>query len=135
MVPWEEKLRRFGPIGTLIAALGCASCFPFLGALAAALGLGFLSGYESLLINWAVTPLTILLFGLALLMSRRKEDPPARKVLRIVGPSGMLFALFWIWNTPLREPLFLLGLAITLGVAIWDWKRPCGCGDEEASGS
>jgi mercuric ion transport protein len=38
-------------LGTLISAMGCASCFPALGVLGASLGLGFLATYEGLFIN------------------------------------------------------------------------------------
>jgi len=42
---------KAGVIGTLTAAMGCASCFPALGSLGAALGLGFLARFEGLFIN------------------------------------------------------------------------------------
>jgi len=42
---------KTGALGALTAAMGCASCFPALGSLGAALGLGFLAHYEGLFIN------------------------------------------------------------------------------------
>ena len=42
---------KTGALGSLIAAMGCASCFPALGALAASVGLGFLAQFEGIFIN------------------------------------------------------------------------------------
>tara|TARA_R110000787_G_scaffold192081_2_gene303604 strand:+ start:1629 stop:1802 length:174 start_codon:yes stop_codon:yes gene_type:complete len=42
---------KVGVGGVIIAALSCAGCFPALGALAATLGLGFLSQLEGVAIT------------------------------------------------------------------------------------
>ena len=44
-------LDKIGVGGVIVAALSCAACFPALGALAATLGLGFLSQLEGVAIN------------------------------------------------------------------------------------
>ena len=46
-----SSIDKVGVGGVIIAALSCAACFPALGALAATLGLGFLSQLEGLAIN------------------------------------------------------------------------------------
>ena len=52
-----------GIIGAIIAAMSCTACFPALAVLASALGLGFLSQFESVSIHY-VLPLFALI-GLA----------------------------------------------------------------------
>ncbi len=42
---------KAGVLGSIVAAIGCASCFPALASLGAAIGLGFLSQYEGLFIR------------------------------------------------------------------------------------
>ena len=42
---------KTGSVGAVIAAMGCASCFPAIATLGASLGLGFLSQFEGLFIN------------------------------------------------------------------------------------
>ena len=42
---------KAGVIGAIVSAIGCAACFPALGSLGAALGLGFLSQYEGMFIR------------------------------------------------------------------------------------
>lgn len=39
---------KAGALGTVVAAMGCAMCFPALASLGAAIGLSFLQQYESL---------------------------------------------------------------------------------------
>lgn len=42
---------KAGALGTIVSAMGCASCFPALASFGAAIGLGFLSQYEGLFIT------------------------------------------------------------------------------------
>ena len=42
---------KSGSLGSVVAAMGCASCFPALGALGASVGLGFLAQFEGVFIN------------------------------------------------------------------------------------
>jgi len=55
-MPDQEPITRAadkaGVVGAIVAAMGCAACFPALGSLAAALGLGFLSQYEGVFIRY-----------------------------------------------------------------------------------
>ncbi len=48
---FTRVFEKLGSLGVVVSALGCAGCFPALGALGATLGLGFLSQYEGLFIN------------------------------------------------------------------------------------
>ncbi|MER2492104.1 MerC family mercury resistance protein [Catenovulum sediminis] len=47
----NKVLDKVGSGGVWIAALSCTACFPALGALASALGLGFLSHFEGIAVN------------------------------------------------------------------------------------
>ena len=50
--PITRTADKAGVVGAIVAAMGCAACFPALGSLAAALGLGFLSQYEGVFIRY-----------------------------------------------------------------------------------
>lgn len=56
-------LDKTSSFGALVSAMSCAGCFPALGSLGAALGLGFLGQYEGFLFRKC--------------HRRRKTDPPA----------------------------------------------------------
>jgi hypothetical protein len=81
-VSTQEHLTRAadktGVLGAILAAMGCAACFPALGSLAAALGLGFLSQYEGPFIRY-VLPLFALigLFANVIAHVPRDHRPPA----------------------------------------------------------
>ena len=70
-VEMEKIIKSFdklGVSGVFIAALSCTACFPALGALAATLGLGFLSPLEGIAINmllpiFAAIALAVNLYG------------------------------------------------------------------------
>ena len=52
ILPIVSRLsEKVGSFGTIVAAMGCASCFPAIASLGASLGLGFLSQFEGLFIN------------------------------------------------------------------------------------
>ena len=42
---------KVGALGSIVSAASCPACFPALAGLSTAMGLGFLAGYENLLIN------------------------------------------------------------------------------------
>ena len=47
----NKILDKVGSGGVWLAALSCTACFPALGSLASALGLGFLSHFEGIAVN------------------------------------------------------------------------------------
>ena len=110
-----------GIIGAIIAALSCTACFPALAVLASALGLGFLSQFESVSIHY-VLPLFALI-GLAANLVGGRGRGWVRMVIGIAGPllvlaAAMLMATYGIATEWLLYP----GLVIMIGVAIWDLK-------------
>ncbi|PMU23868.1 mercury transporter MerC, partial [Pseudomonas sp. GP01-A8] len=50
--PLTRTADKAGVIGAIVTAMGCAACFPALASLGAAIGLGFLSQYESVFIHY-----------------------------------------------------------------------------------
>jgi len=115
-----QKVSYFGAI---VSALGCASCFPLLGTLGAAIGLGFLGQYEGILIN----KLLPVFAGIALL-STIAAWLSHRKIIRLLagltGPSMILATLYLFWTDNWSTYMFYLGLVLMLVVALWDIVFP-----------
>jgi mercuric ion transport protein len=55
-----RALDKTSSLGTLVAAMSCAGCFPALGSLGAALGLGVLGQYEGFLFRKLLPALAVL---------------------------------------------------------------------------
>ncbi|RJT90554.1 mercury transporter MerC [Arthrobacter frigidicola] len=115
---------KAGSVGVLISAIGCASCFPALAGLGAAIGLGFLSQWEGLFI----TTLLPLFAGLALLVNAlggfsHRQWRRAAPVL--IGPALVLIAVYLMLAHGWRSGwLLYIGLALMFGVSIWDLVSP-----------
>lgn len=113
---------KAGLIGSVVSAMGCASCFPAIASLGAAIGLGFLSQYEGLFI----TTLLPLFAGLALLanalgwLSHRQWH---RSLLGAIGPVLVLAAVYLTVGRR-SELLLYVGLALMVGVSLWDLVAP-----------
>lgn len=109
---------KTGALGSVVSAMGCAGCFPALGSLGAALGLGFLNQYEEVFIT-RLLPLfaVVALFanGLGWFSHRQWH----RSVLGMVGPVIVLVATY-----TMAEKLLYAGLAIMIGVSVWDLLAP-----------
>ncbi|WP_028604714.1 organomercurial transporter MerC [Ottowia thiooxydans] len=109
---------KAGSVGVLVSAIGCATCFPALASLGAAIGLGFLSQWEGLFI----TTLLPLFAGLALLVNALgwlNHRQWRRTALGLIGPVLVLAAAFLM-----RGWLLYIGLALMFGVSIWDLVSP-----------
>lgn len=121
---WITRLfDKTGALGAIMAAMGCASCFPALGALAASLGLGFLAQFEGLFINtllpvfaWIVLGANVIAF-----VSHRRW---LRLIAGIAGPTMVLLTLYPLWSYGWSTWLFYAGLVMMLLVAIWDLVSP-----------
>jgi len=72
---------KIGSLGSVIAAMGCAGCFPALGSLAASLGLGFLASYEGLFIN-TLLPIFAALLLMVTVSILDVLAPPAKTTCR-----------------------------------------------------
>jgi len=125
MISIESVLEKVGAGGVVIATLGCTACFPALGALAAALGLGFLSPFEGALIN-ALLPL----FALCVLVVNGygwyKNRVHWRGLLSVIGPLVILATLYPLWQYGWSVYVFYGALMLVLTVSIADlfWAVP-----------
>lgn len=78
-----------GILGSIVSAMSCASCFPAIASLGAAVGLGFLSQFEGVFI----TLLLPLFAGLALLANALgwfSHRQWRRTALGVIGPLLVL---------------------------------------------
>jgi mercuric ion transport protein len=115
-----------GTIGAIIAAMSCTACFPALAILASALGLGFLSQFESISIHY-ILPLFALIGLAANVIGGLRRRGWVRMVLGIVGPLLVLAAalLMATYGMP-TEWLLYPGLLLMIVIAIWDLKATNG---------
>ncbi len=114
---------KSGALGAVVSTMGCAMCFPALASIGAALGLGFLSQWEGLLLNTllpAFAWIALVANALGWLSHRQWQ----RSLLGITGPVIVLLSLYpWFpygWST---WSLYG-GLVLMLVVAAWDLFSP-----------
>ena len=116
-------LDKGGAIGTFVAAMGCASCFPAIGSLGAALGLGFLAGFEGIFIN-TLLPIFAAIALAANLVSFFSHKVWYRTLLGISGPTMVLLTMYPLWSYNWSTYLLYAGIVMMLGVALWDIFSP-----------
>ena len=75
---------KFGSIGAIVAAMGCAYCFPILGSLGATLGLGFLAQFEGVFIN-KLLPIFAVIALISVVVSWVSHKQHIRGLLGIAG--------------------------------------------------
>lgn len=116
---------KTGAIGALTAAMGCASCFPALGSLGAALGLGFLAHYEGLFIN-TLLPVFAAIALLANVFAFFSHKIWYRTLAAITGPIMVLLTMYPLWTYGWSTYLLYAGIALMISVSIWDIVSPPG---------
>jgi mercuric ion transport protein len=116
-------LDKTSSLGSLVAAMSCAGCFPALGSLGAALGLGFLGQYEGFLFRTLLPALALLaLIVNAWAWYRHRRF--ARGLLSVLGPLAVLSALLLFWSYDWSIYLFYAGIALMLVMSVLDLLRP-----------
>ena len=121
---WISRLfDKTGAIGVLIATMGCASCFPALGSLGAALGLGFLAHYEGVFIN-TLLPVFAWLGLLANTILFINHKVFYRFIAGIIGPVMILLTMGPLWIYAWSTYLLYAGIVIMLLVSLWDVISP-----------
>src|SRR5574338_141727 len=116
-------LDKTSSLGSLVAAMSCAGCFPALGSLGAAVGLGFLGQYEGFLFRKLLPGLAVL----ALVVNAwawYRHRQLARGLLSVVGPIAVLAALLVVWSQGWSIYLFYAGIALMLFMSVLDLLRP-----------
>ena len=116
-------LGQTGWLGAVLAALGCASCFPLFGTLGASLGLGFLSQFEGVL----VTFLLPLFVGLGLysgISAWRTHGRMLRGILGIVGPVLAFLSMYVFFGFGWGQYMLMLSLVFMAVVSVWGLFNP-----------
>jgi len=114
---------KVGSIGAIVAAMGCASCFPLLGALGASIGFGFLSQFEGLFINTLlpVFAVIVIVSNIIAWWSHRKQF---RLYLSLLGPGMVIATLYLYWSANWSTYMFYTGLVLMLVVSIMNIVFP-----------
>jgi len=112
-----------GALGALVAAMGCASCFPALGSLGAALGMGFLAQYEGIFINTLLPIFAAIALG-ANVTAFFSHKIWYRTLFGIAGPTMVLLTMYPLWAYNWSTYLLYAGLVLMLVVALWDIFSP-----------
>jgi len=121
---WITRLfDKTGAIGVLVATMGCASCFPALGALGASLGLGFLAHYEGIFIN-TLLPVFAWIGLAANVISFISHRLIHRLLAGIAGPIMVLLTMGPLWTYDWSTYLLYAGIVVMLLVSIWDIVSP-----------
>ena len=116
-------LDKTSSLGSLVAAMSCAGCFPALGSLGAALGLGFLGQYEGFLFRKLLPGLAVLALVVnAWAWYRHRQF--GRGLLSVAGPIAALVALLVVWSHDWSIYLFYAGIALMLFTSVLDLLRP-----------
>ncbi|HEX7326281.1 MAG TPA: organomercurial transporter MerC [Rhodanobacteraceae bacterium] len=127
---------KAGVIAAIVGSFSCAACFPAAASIGAAIGLGFLSQWESLFVNILIPifAIAVLLANLAGWFTHREWY---RTALGSVGPVMALIGAFGLMGVfrmthgflpaTVARGVFYAGLIVMVLVAIWDLARPARC--------
>ncbi|MGY2491350.1 organomercurial transporter MerC [Cupriavidus sp. CP313] len=115
---------KAGLIGSIVSAMGCASCFPAIASLGAAVGLGFLNQYEGVFIRILLPAFAgIALFANAIGWLNHRQW--RRTAPGLSGPVLVLTAVFVMRAYGERSGWLLYpGLAVMLATSVWDLISP-----------
>jgi len=102
---------KWGPVGTLVAALCCLGAVPVLGAVSA-VGLGVL------IHNRLMTPLMSLFIAATLWGLRGERERHGSRRPEAVAWAGAVLA---IAGLPLGHGLTVVGLVLLVAGSIWSW--------------
>lgn len=114
---------KAGALGSVVSAMGCAACFPAIASLGAAIGLGFLQEYEGLFIS-KLLPLFAVVALLANALGWLSHRQWYRSLLGMVGPAIVLAGMLFFFGNWWTANLLYVGLALMIGVSIWDLLSP-----------
>jgi MerC mercury resistance protein len=118
IVPMRRALTlldRVGSVGALIAAIAAPCCFPLFAALSAAVGLGALGQYETVVL-YAFQGFALLsLIGLAFAVLRHRHFGPL--VLGLLSVALLVYTFYYAFGAP----TLYAGLFGLLAATIWNY--------------
>ncbi len=114
---------KSGSFGGVIAAMGCAACFPALASIGAVIGLGFLTRWEDLFMSTLI-PLFAWIALLANALGWFSHHQWHRSLLGMAGPTLVLLSLYPWFMYPWFKVTLFAGLSLMVIVAIWDLLSP-----------
>jgi mercuric ion transport protein len=114
---------KAGALGAVVSAMGCGACFPALASLGAAIGLGFLQQYEGLFVS-QLLPLFAALAFVANALGWLRHRQWHRCLLGMIGPAIVFAGTVWLLGNWWTGRLVYTGLALMVGVSIWDLVSP-----------
>ena len=114
---------KVGSLGTIVSAMGCPMCFPFLASLGASLGLGVFSAFEGLFINKLIPifAIIVLVSNIFAWVSHRQH---VRLIWGLLGPVMVLATLYLFWTDFWSTYMFYAGLLLMVIVSIWNMVLP-----------
>lgn len=118
-----KVLGQTGWLGAIVAALGCASCFPLLGALGASLGLGFLSQFEGVLVTFLL-PLFVGLGLYAGIAAWRTHGRVLRGILGVAGPVLAFLSMYVFFGFGWGQYLLMFSLFFMALFSVWGLLNP-----------
>jgi mercuric ion transport protein len=119
----NKVLDKVGSGGVWLAALSCTACFPALGSLASALGLGFLATFEGIAVN-TLLPVFATLALIVNLYAWFKNKHHLRGILSVAGPIAVLLTLYPFWQYAWSTYLFYCGIGLMVIMSIVDMALP-----------
>ena len=126
---FTSLIDKTSSLGAFISLLGCTVCFPAVASFGAAIGMGFLSQWEGLLLG---TLLPIFAW-LALVVNGSGwflHHQWFRSLLGMIGPIILLLSLYPWFKYTWSSYATYTGIAIMLIVSVWDLfspaNNPCG---------
>jgi len=120
---FTSLLDKTSSLGAFVSLLGCTVCFPAVASLGAAIGMGFLSQWEGLLLGTLLPIfawLALTVNGLGWLLHHQWF----RSLLGMIGPIILLLSLYPWFKYAWSSYATYTGIAIMLIVSIWDLFSP-----------
>jgi len=114
---------KTGSLGTLVSAMGCGFCFPAIASLGSALGLGFLSQWESLFVS-TLFPIFAAIVLLTNALGWFRHHQWRRSALGMLGPGIVLIAFYPLFMYEQRNAIIYSAIALMMAVSLWDIFSP-----------
>ena len=116
-------IENSGSLGTVISAMGCASCFPAAASIGSGLGLGFLATFEGLFIN-TLLPVFAIISLILQIFTAWQAKSIIWLIAGVTGPLMVLATLYLFWSDNWSTYMFYAGIILMLIVSVWQRFRP-----------